>query len=67
MVENMMRSWLLDPYLWSYLESSTDYTLLFDRAPAYTASSLRTLLEPVHPMLFPEGYPPLLQTLDVGV
>ena len=30
--------------------------LLLDRAPAHTASSLSTSLEPVHPMFIPGGY-----------
>ena len=62
-----MRAWLSEQYLSSYLRPTTDYTLLLDRAPAHIASSLRTLLEPIHPMFIPGGYTPLLQPLDVGI
>ena len=62
-----MRAWLSEQYLSSYLGTTTDYTLLLDRAPAHIASSLKTLLEPIHPMFIPGGYTPLLQPLDVGI
>lgn len=64
---DIVPSKLLEQYLTSYLGPVTDYTLLVDYAPAHTTSSLRALLEVVHPVCTPRECTPLLQPLGVEI